>query len=57
MHTTAAARARYFRDGIPALIAARRKIAPDALSTHAKTNTYLNMTLAGRAVAATRLGA
>ncbi len=51
------ARARYFRDGIPALIAARPKIAPEALSPRAKTTTYLNMSLAGREVAAIRPGA
>lgn len=51
------ARAPYFRDGIPAVIAARRKIAPDALSPRAKTTNYLNMQLAQREVSAQAPGA
>ena len=40
------ARARYFRDGIDAVVSARPKIAPEALSPQAKTTNYLNMMLA-----------
>jgi branched-chain amino acid aminotransferase len=45
------ARARYFRDGIDAVVAKRPKIAPDALSPRAKTTNYLNMMLAQAEVA------
>lgn len=51
------ARARYFQTGIDAVVAARPKIAPDALSPRAKTNNYLNMTLAQREVEAEHPGA
>jgi branched-chain amino acid aminotransferase len=51
------ARARYFRDGIDVRIAARPKIAPEALSPNAKTLNYLNMTLAQREVDAEHPGA
>ena len=51
------ARANYFRDGIPAVVAARRRVAPDALSPNAKTINYMNMTLAQREVAALKPGA
>ncbi len=51
------ARARYFRDGIDVRVAARPKIAPEALSPNAKTLNYLNMTLAQREVSAAHPGA
>ena len=44
------ARASFFEKGIPAVIAQRPKIAPEALSPNAKTNNYLNMMLAQREV-------
>lgn len=50
------ARAGYFRTGIPAVIPARRRIAPDALSPNAKTSNYLNMMLAQREVSAVHPG-
>lgn len=46
------ARARFFVDGVEMAVAARRRIAPEALSPNAKTNNYLNMMLAQREVAA-----
>jgi branched-chain amino acid aminotransferase len=51
------ARARYFQTGIDAVVARRPKIAPAALSPRAKTNNYLNMTLAQREVEAEHPGA
>lgn len=51
------ARADYFRTGISAVVPARRRIAPDALSPNAKTNNYLNMMLAQREVNALQPGA
>ena len=50
-------RAGYFRDGIHAVVPARRRIPPDALSPNAKTNNYLNMMLAQREVNALQQGA
>lgn len=51
------ARAVYFRDGIDAVVSARPKIAPAALSPRAKTTNYLNMMLAQTEAAARRPGA
>ncbi len=51
------ARASFFQKGIPAAIAQRPKIAPEALSANAKTNNYLNMMLAQREVSAIHPGA
>ncbi len=50
-------RATSFRDGITTVVAARRRIAPDALSPNTKTNNYLNMMLAQREVQALQPGA
>ena len=44
------ARARYFNDGIEAVIAQRKRIPPEALSANVKCNNYLNMMLAQREV-------
>ena len=44
------ARARYFRYGIEAVIAERKRIPPEALSANVKSNNYLNMMLAQREV-------
>ena len=44
------ARARYFRDGIEAAVAERKRIPPEALSANIKSNNYLNMMLAQREV-------
>jgi branched-chain amino acid aminotransferase len=44
------ARASFFVNGIEAVIAERRRIAPEALSPNAKTNNYLNMILAQKQV-------
>ena len=49
-------RARYFRDGIDAVVSARPKIAPEALSPQAKTTNYLNMMLAQAEASAGRPG-
>ena len=46
-------RASFFRDGVPAQVAARRRIAAEALSPNVKSNNYLNMMIAQREVAAT----
>jgi len=51
------ARANYFRDGVAAVVPARRRIAPDALSPNAKTNNYINMMIAQREVTAVSPGA
>lgn len=51
------ARANFFRDGIPAVIPARRRVAPEAVSPNAKTNNYLNMVLAQKEVSAISPGA
>lgn len=51
------ARARYYIDGIDAIVPARVRIAPEALSPNAKTNNYLNMMLAQREVSADAPGA
>lgn len=51
------ARANFFRDGIPAVIPARRRVAPEAVSPNAKTNNYLNMVLAQKEVSAVSPGA
>lgn len=51
------ARAPMFRDGIDAVIAPLRRVAPDALSPNAKTNNYMNAMLAQREVTAIRPGA
>lgn len=51
------ARAEYFRSGIKAVVAARRRIQPEAISPNAKTNNYLNMLLAQREVSAIQQGA
>jgi branched-chain amino acid aminotransferase len=51
------ARANFFRDGIPAVVAARRRVHPEALSPNAKTNNYLNIQIAQREVAAMAPGA
>lgn len=50
-------RASFFVRGIEAVVAERRRIAPEALSPNAKTNNYLNMMLAQREVAADHPGA
>ena len=51
------ARARFYLDGIEAVIPPRVRIAPEALSPNAKTNNYLNMMLAQREVSAEAPGA
>ena len=51
------ARARLFKDGIKAVVAARRRISPDALSANIKSNNYLNMMLAQREVGVDHPGA
>ncbi|MCP4470701.1 MAG: hypothetical protein GY815_08445 [Gammaproteobacteria bacterium] len=51
------ARASFFVNGIEAIVADRRRIAPEALSPNAKTSNYLNMTLAQKEVSAERPGA
>lgn len=51
------ARARYFRDGIDAVVPARRRVPPEALSPNAKTLNYMNVALAQREVEALRPGA
>ena len=45
-------RASFFRDGVPAQVAARRRIAAEALSPNVKSNNYLNMMIAQREVGA-----
>lgn len=50
-------RAAFFRDGIPAQTATRRRIKADALSPNVKSNNYLNMMVAQREVAAGAPGA
>lgn len=51
------ARAGFYVKGVDAVVAARRRIPPDALSPNAKTLNYLNMLLAQREVGATSPGA
>ncbi len=51
------ARAPYFAQGVDMVLAARRRIPPEALSPNAKTLNYLNMTLAQREVEASSPGA
>ena len=51
------ARARFFREGAPAAIPARRRVPPEALSPNVKSNNYLNMMIAQREVEATSPGA
>ncbi len=50
------ARAPYFAQGVDMVLAARRRIPPEALSPNAKTLNYLNMMLAQREVEATSPG-
>jgi len=50
------ARAPYFKKGVDMVVAARRRIPPEALSPNAKTLNYLNMMLAQREVEATSPG-
>ncbi|MGI9336090.1 MAG: aminotransferase class IV [Gammaproteobacteria bacterium] len=50
-------RARFYLDGIDAVIPARVRVAPEALSPNAKTNNYMNMMLAQREVSAVAPGA
>jgi branched-chain amino acid aminotransferase len=50
------ARASFFVKGIEAVVAERRRIAPEALSPNAKTSNYLNMILAQKEVSAERPG-
>lgn len=50
-------RAAFFERGIDAVVAARRRIAPEALSPNAKSSNYLNMMLAQREVSADNPGA
>lgn len=50
------ARASFFARGIEAVVAERRRIAPEALSPNAKTNNYLNMILAQKEVSAVQPG-
>jgi len=45
-------RAAFFRDGVPAQVAARRRIPAEALSPNVKSNNYLNMMIAQREVSA-----
>lgn len=45
-------RASFFRDGVPAQVAARRRIPAEALSPNVKSNNYLNMMIAQREVSA-----
>lgn len=51
------ARARFFREGIPAALARRPRTPPEAVPPHAKTTNYLNMMLAQRELDETRPGA
>ena len=51
------ARARSYQDGIYAVVANRKRIAPQALSANVKSNNYLNMMLAQREVQADHPGA
>jgi branched-chain amino acid aminotransferase len=51
------ARARSYHDGIYAVVANRKRIAPQALSANVKSNNYLNMMLAQREVQADHPGA
>ena len=51
------ARARFFRDGIPAALASRPRTPPEAVPPQAKTTNYLNMMLAQRELDRSRPGA
>ncbi len=51
------ARAPFFVNGVDAVVAARRRIPPEALSPKAKTLNYMNMMLAQREVSASSPGA
>lgn len=51
------ARAAFFVKGIEAVVAERRRVAPQALSPNAKTSNYLNMMLAQKEVSAEYPGA